>query len=85
VANASKPAPEPMEVDDRLVLGVATALWVIALLVLAFGFHHQLNRHHAGWWLWTCVAGIVMGGYGVTYFYVRRRPRLRAQGQQRQE
>lgn len=74
-----------MEVNDRLVLGIGTGLWLVALVVLAFAFHRDLTRHHAGWWLWTCLAGIVMGLYGIAYFYVRRRPRLRARGGSAQE
>ena len=34
---------------------------------------HDLRRHHATWWLWTCVVAIVLGLYGLRF--VRRRSR----------
>jgi len=50
-----------------MVLG--TALWAAAALVLLLtGTRFSSDN---GWWLWTCLAGIVMGLLGMVY--TRRR------------
>jgi predicted MFS family arabinose efflux permease len=62
--------------DQQEVLAVAVgmALWAIALIVLAVFFRHDLQRHHATWWLWSCGFGLVLGMYGLR-FALRRRAR----------
>jgi hypothetical protein len=67
---------EPRLADQQEVLAVVVglALWAIALVVLAVFFRHDLQRHHATWWLWSCGFGLVLGLYGLR-FALRRRAR----------
>jgi membrane protein DedA with SNARE-associated domain len=69
VASSKEPAPRA-EVAAA-VTGIA--LWAIALVVLAVFFRHDLQRHHASWWLWSCALGIGLGLYGLRFAYRRRR------------
>lgn len=50
--------------------------WALALVVL-FAIRDQLPAG-TRWWLWTCVAGIVMGLFGLWYVPVLKRGRARA-------
>jgi hypothetical protein len=71
---AERPSPPPpLEADDRLVLGVITVGWVIALIVLLV-VRGSLPAG-ARWWVWTCVAGVAMGIFG--FWYVPRLKRAR--------
>ncbi len=56
--------------------GVLTAAWAVALVVLLI----VRDALPAGsrWWLWTCVAGLVMGLFGMWYVPVLKRGRQRA-------
>jgi hypothetical protein len=60
------------------VTAVITLGWAIALVVLLAlrGALHADVR----WWVWTCVAGLVMGLFGLWYvpFLKRRRARIEA-------
>ena len=67
-----RPDPAPLETDDRTIVLVGIALWVVALVVLVVFFRDDLRRHHTTFWLWTCVVGVVLGSYGL-YFVSRRR------------
>lgn len=59
---------EPLRVDTPHIIVIGLALWVIALvLTLAIPALHTGDR---AWWPWTAVAGLVLGGLGLTY--VRR-------------
>jgi cytochrome bd-type quinol oxidase subunit 1 len=70
-----RPDPAPVEVNERLIVGVGLALWVVAFVVLAVFFRGYLRDHDATWWLWACVVGIVLGLYGLRF--VSRRDRSR--------
>jgi len=70
---ARRPDPPPLETDDRTVILVGMALWVVAFVVLAVFFLDDLRRHHTTFWLWSCGLGFVMGGYGLYYVSRRRR------------
>ncbi len=71
-----RPAPPPLEADDQRVTAVITAGWAIALLVL-FIVRGQLPAG-SSWWLWTCLAGFVMGLFGLWYVPRMKRARDRA-------
>jgi len=73
---AERPSPPPpLEADDLLVIRVITAGWAVALVVLLI----VRGTLPAGerWWVWTCVAGLAFGIFGL--WYVPRLKRGRAQ------
>jgi hypothetical protein len=53
-------------------MAVGAALWFVAFCVLLV-FHDDVSRSGRQWWLWTCVAGFIIGVVGVEY--CRRRER----------
>lgn len=57
--------------DDRPAIVVGMCLWVVAFVVLVVFFRHDLRRHHAEWWLWSCGVGFAFGFYGL--HFVRKR------------
>jgi Protein of unknown function (DUF2530) len=73
----TRPAPPPpLEANDQLVTGIVTAGWAVALIVLLI-VRHDLPAG-ARWWVWTCVAGLVMGLFGLWYVPRLKRSRARA-------
>ena len=68
------PAPPPLEANDQLVAAVITAGWAVALVVLLV-LREQIPPGQR-WWIWTCVAGVVMGLFAL--WYVPRLKRTRA-------
>ena len=68
--------PPPLEADDELVIRVITAGWAIALVVLLI----VRGSLPAGqrWWVWTCVAGLAFGIFGLWYVPRLKRGRTRA-------
>src|SRR5579875_3388206 len=71
--------PPPLEGNDRIVTGVFTAGWAIALAVL-LGVRGSIPAG-GRWWTWTCVAGLVLGLFG--FWYVPRLKRGRERAAQR--
>lgn len=65
--------------DELLSAIVGLVLWTVALIVLAVFFRHDLAKHDASWWLWSCGIGIVLGLYGLR-FALRRRSRSASLG-----
>ncbi len=63
--------------DGVAVITVGTIMWAIAFVVL-LPFRARLADHGQEWWLWTCVAGVGLGLWGI-YLCRRRRDRLTAQ------
>ena len=81
---AERPSPPPpLEANDQLVAGVGAAGWAIALVVLLIV--RDSLPGHARWWIWTCVAGLVLGLFALWYTPRLKRSRakaaLRARGQ----
>ena len=68
--------PPPLEANDQLVTGIGTAGWAVALIVLLI-VRSSLPAD-ARWWIWTCVAGLVMGLFGLWYVPRLKRGRSRA-------
>ncbi len=65
----------PLDLDAVNTLRVGTLLWFIAFLAL-LPFTERLSDSDRGWWIWTCVAGVALGGMGMV-FTMRRRERIR--------
>lgn len=72
-------SPPPLEANDRLVTAVITVGWAVALVVLLI-VRTDLP-HSERWWVWTGVAGLAMGFFGL--WYVPRLQRGRAATAQR--
>jgi hypothetical protein len=64
-----RPVPAPLETNATPVVLVGIVLWVVAGLVLL------VVGHVPGWWLLTCLAGVVVGGATLGYETWRRRRR----------
>ncbi|MCG5219907.1 DUF2530 domain-containing protein [Streptosporangium soli] len=69
-----RPEIEPLQTNDTATILVGTALWAAALVVLLI---IQPSPDHQ-WWIWTCVAGIGGGAFGL--LFIRRRDRKRPPG-----
>jgi O-antigen/teichoic acid export membrane protein len=70
-----RPDPEPLESDEVRVVIVGTVLWFLGL-ALALAFHGPLADRGHGDWVWTLLAGSLLGLVGLRYV-VRRRAALR--------
>jgi hypothetical protein len=81
VSRERLPAPPPLEANDWLVTAVGTAGWAVALVVLLV-LRSQIPPSER-WWIWTCVAGVVMGLFAL--WYVPRLKRARARSAARRE
>jgi Protein of unknown function (DUF2530) len=81
VPSSRQPAPPPLEANDQLVAAVITAGWTVALVVLLV-LREQITPAER-WWIWTCVAGVVMGLFAL--WYVPRLKRARARSAARRE
>jgi hypothetical protein len=56
--------PEPVQVDSWRVVAVGTAIWFVGFVAL-LPFYEWLGRHDHRIWLWTCLAGWVLGLIGL--------------------
>jgi Protein of unknown function (DUF2530) len=65
VAPTRRTPPPPLEGNDRLITAVIAAGWAVALVVVLI----VRSSLPAGerWWVWTCVTGLVFGGFGLWY------------------
>jgi hypothetical protein len=61
--------PPAVQINSRRVIVVGTALFSVAFLVL-LPFYGWLGRHDHRIWLWTCLAGAILGVIG--YAIMRR-------------
>jgi hypothetical protein len=64
----------PLDVDAVRTVQVGTALWAVALVVTLL-MRDSLIDSGRGWWIWTCVAGVLLGLVGVV-ITTQRRARL---------
>ena len=65
-----RPDPPPLETDDVPVVAAGTALWAIALVVLAVlrATGTQVGGDDVqGWWMAMCGCGIALGLIGVRH------------------
>lgn len=68
-----RPAPEPLDVNPTTVIVAGTAAWFVAFVVLLV-FAGQLGGGGQLVWLWTALAGWVLGLLGL-WISVRQRRR----------
>jgi O-antigen/teichoic acid export membrane protein len=71
-----RPAPPPLEGDDRIITGVITAGFAVAFIVLLVLRSELPAADH--WWIWVAALGTVMGLFGFGYVPHLKRSRLRA-------
>ena len=65
MASTRRTPPPPLEGNDRLIVAVMTAGWAVALVVVLI-VRGSLPAGE-GWWVWTCVTGLVFGAFGMWY------------------
>jgi phosphate/sulfate permease len=70
-----RPAPPPLEANDRRVTIAGTVAWAIALVVVLV--LRTQTTAIAQWWVWTCVVGVGMGLFALWYVPVFKRSRAR--------
>ena len=56
--------PPPVQINARRIVTAGTAMWFIAFVVL-LPFWSRLGRHDHRIWLWTCLAGGLLGLLGL--------------------
>lgn len=56
----------PLDVDGVKTTKIGTAAFAVAL-ILCLAFNQKLAEHDTQWWIWTCVAGIILGILAVIY------------------
>jgi hypothetical protein len=76
VSTPQRPAPPPLEGDDRLITGVLTGAWAVALVVLLLVRGHLAPADQ--WWIWVPVGGVCMGVFGLVYVPYLKKSRARA-------
>jgi hypothetical protein len=69
---------EPLDVDGIRTVSIGSALWLLAFVAL-LPFYGQLRDSGRTWWLWTCLAGLGLGLFGLEYAR-RNRGRLPYRG-----
>lgn len=69
----NRPVPPPLETNATPVVLVGIVIWAVAAVVLLLA-----RRHVPGWWLWTCLAGLIVGAAILGYETWRRHRRTTA-------
>jgi hypothetical protein len=64
--------PPPVQMNARRIVAAGTAAWFVAFVVLLF-FWSWLGSHGHRIWLWTCLAGWVLGLIGWSIMMRHRR------------
>ncbi len=67
---------EPLDVDGVRTVTVGAALWLLAFLGM-LPFYGRLEAAGRVWWLWTCLAGLALGLFGLEYCRRRRGARAK--------
>ncbi len=62
---------DPLDVDGTWTVAVGSLMFLVAFLAL-LPFRDQLDDAGKGWWVWTCLAGFVLGVVGWQYCRWRR-------------
>jgi hypothetical protein len=58
--------PPAVQINTRRITAIGTAVWFVAFIGL-LPFYGWLGRHDHRIWLWTCLAGWLLGilGYSI--------------------
>jgi MFS family permease len=64
--------PPPVQINARRIVAVGTALWFVAFVVL-LPFYGWLGDHSHRSWLWTSLAGWLLGLLGLAVMSRHRR------------
>jgi type VI protein secretion system component VasK len=75
MAQSRRPAPPPLEANDRQVTIVGTVAWAVALAVTLV-LREQIPAG-SRWWIWTCAVGVAMGLFALCYVPYFKRARTR--------
>jgi drug/metabolite transporter (DMT)-like permease len=70
-----RPDPPPLDTDDRPLVVAGMVLWAVAFVVLVVFFRDDLHRHHASYWIWSCLIGLGLGLYALRFVSRRQRNR----------
>jgi hypothetical protein len=82
VSTTRRPAPPPLEGDDRFITLVITAGWAIALIVLLIVRSSLAPADR--WWIWVTVAGLGAGLFGLAWVPYLKRSRARSAARREQ-
>jgi hypothetical protein len=83
VSRPVREAPPPLEGNDRVITGVITCGFVVALIVLLV-LRGQLP-HADRWWIWVAAFGSFLGVFGLVYVPILKGQRERAAARRAQE
>jgi Protein of unknown function (DUF2530) len=83
VSRPDRPAPPPLEGNDRVITGVITCGFAVALIVLLV-LRGQLP-HADRWWIWVAAFGTFLGVFGLVYVPILKRQRERAAARRARE
>jgi MFS family permease len=64
--------PPPVQINARRIVAIGTLLWFVGFVVL-LPFYGWLGDHHHRIWLWTCLAGSILGLLGSAIMMRHRR------------
>jgi hypothetical protein len=64
--------PPPVPINARRIVAIGTGLWFVAFVVL-LAAHSWVDDHHHRLWLWTCLAGWLLGLLGSAIMLRHRR------------
>ena len=76
MSRPERPAPPPLEGNDRVITGVITAGFAVALVVLVIV--RDSLPYADRWWVWVGAFGTFMGLFGFAYVPHLKRSRERA-------
>jgi Protein of unknown function (DUF2530) len=65
---------QPLDVDGVRTVEVGIVVWLVAFVAL-LPFYSPLADAGRLWWLWTCMAGLGLGLFGLEYCRRRRNAR----------
>ena len=69
-----RPDPPPLRTNDRAVVRFGITVWAV-LFMIALAMRSRLVEQGRDWWIWTPLAAIALGFYGL--YYLRQRERHR--------